>query len=329
MIWGYLLHLGVNMWSDVPLDPGTRRVRGKARFVDELFVDKPLWDELTEEMANAGFNMVVIDLGDAVRYESHPEIAVRGAWSTDQLRAELDRLRGLGLEPIPKLNFSAAHDAWLGEYARQVSTPIYYKVAADLIAEVADLFDQPRFFHLGMDEENFEHQSQFEIAIVRHKNLWWRDLNYLLDQVRGAGSRPWVWSDPAWHDPEFHRLMPKDVVQSNWYYQLWFEADESNRPRVLLPQEHHLTYLDLDDHGFDQLPTASSWRNAWDNFELTVEFCTRRLDPERLLGFIQAPWLMTVPEHRAEHLRTIEVSGRAIRQHQRAGSAPRTGANSD
>ena len=31
-------------------------------------------------------NMVVIDLGDGVKYESHPEIAVKGAWSTTELR---------------------------------------------------------------------------------------------------------------------------------------------------------------------------------------------------------------------------------------------------
>lgn len=51
-------------------------------------------------MSEAGFNMVVIDLGDGVEYDSHPEIAVRGAWRPQRLRSELVRLRQLGLEPI-------------------------------------------------------------------------------------------------------------------------------------------------------------------------------------------------------------------------------------
>ena len=65
------------------------------------------------------------------------------------LKEELKKLRDAGLEPIPKLNFSTAHDTWLGPYSRCVSTPTYYKACEDLIEEVVELFDKPRFFHLG------------------------------------------------------------------------------------------------------------------------------------------------------------------------------------
>jgi hypothetical protein len=84
-------------------------------------------------MAKAGMNMVVIDVGDAIEYASHPEISVKNAWSSTRLGEELARLRSLGLEPIPKLNFSTAHDQWLHDYSRMVSTPVYYKVCAEVI----------------------------------------------------------------------------------------------------------------------------------------------------------------------------------------------------
>lgn len=322
MIIGNLLNLSVNMWSDVPIEPGRRRVRGNARYVDYLYFDQSLWDELTERMAGSGFTMVVIDLGDGVRYDSHPEIAVRGAWSTQRLRDELARLRQLGLEPIPKLNFSAAHDAWLGDYGRMVSTDRYYQVCGDLIAEVAELFDQPRFLHLGMDEEDAAHQARHQQVVVRQGDLWWNDLRFLADRVEQAGSRPWVWSDPAWGSPgQYYARMPKSILQSNWYYGLWFEAAEENRPRMLRQGEQHLTYLDLDEHGYEQIATASTWQNRWDNFAMTVDFCTSRLAQERLLGFLQTSWLMTVPEHRDEHLRTIDVAARAIENFRTSGRA--------
>ena len=108
--------------------------------------------------------MVVIDLGDGVRYESHPEIAVENASPVEQLREELARLRERGLEPIPKLNFSASHDIWLGPYSRQVSTEPYYAVCRDLIAEAIEIFDHPRLFHLGMDEELAHHQRFCEFG---------------------------------------------------------------------------------------------------------------------------------------------------------------------
>src|SRR5688500_5984727 len=89
-----------------------------------LRFDDALWNDLLAAMKKARLNMVVIDLGDGVKYSSHPEIAVEGAWSAARLKEEIKKLRGMGLEPIPKLNFSTCHDQWLGPYARMVSTPL-------------------------------------------------------------------------------------------------------------------------------------------------------------------------------------------------------------
>ena len=43
---------------------------------------------------------------------------MKGSWEPDRFREELRRLRGLGIEPIPKLNFSGCHDLWLKDYSR-------------------------------------------------------------------------------------------------------------------------------------------------------------------------------------------------------------------
>ena len=63
-----------------------------------------------------------------MEFPSHPELAVKGSWSPERMQKELERLRGLGLEPIPKLNFSAMHDEWLGDYGRMLCTDEYYRV---------------------------------------------------------------------------------------------------------------------------------------------------------------------------------------------------------
>ena len=67
-------------------------------------------------------------------------VAIPGAWSKDKLKAELDRLRGIGLTPLPKLNFSACHDIWMKDYSRMLSTKPYYEFCKDIITEVAELF---------------------------------------------------------------------------------------------------------------------------------------------------------------------------------------------
>ena len=299
MIWGNLLHLGTNMWCDwdAPELKGDDSV-----YRPELRFDRSLWDDLLKKMQQAGLNLLVIDLGDGVKYESHPEIAVKGAWSTADLRSELRRLRSLGLEPIPKLNFSTTHDAWLGKYARCVSTDAYYAVCRELIAEVIQMFDRPRFFHLGMDEEDYGNQKYYEHVVVRQYDAWWRDFLFLVQEVEKGGARPWIWSDYVWHHPElFFQKMPKSVVQSDWYYDAKFDPAD-NRAKA---------FRELDQHGYDQIPTGSNYYNST-NFELLAAECRRSLGAERLLGFLQTPWKATLEKHRQRHMEAIEQVARAI-----------------
>jgi hypothetical protein len=262
-----------------------------------------LWDDILKKMQQADMNMVVIDLGDGVKYESHPEIAVKGAWSTTGLRGELKRMRSLGLEPIPKLNFSTTHDAWLGKYGHCVSTDTYQGVCGELIAEVNQLFDRPRFFHLGMDEEDYGSQKYYEHVVIRQYDAWWRDFLFLVAQVEKGGARPWIWSDYVWHHPEtFYQKMPKSVIQSNWYYDAKFDPQKPVAK----------AFQGLDEHGYDQIPTGSNYYNAT-NFEALVRECRKSLSPGHLLGFLQTPWKGTLEKHRQRHMEAIEQVAQAMK----------------
>jgi len=305
-IWANLLHLGVNMWADC-IVPGQEDAY--ICFQPTLRCETDLWNEVTAKMAADGLNMVVIDVADGVKYDSHPEIAVRRAWSPKRLRKELARLRKLDIEPIPKLNFSTCHDAWMGPYARMVSTDAYYAVCCDLIAEVIDLFDQPRFFHLGMDEETAQHQRLYEYVVIRQHDLWWRDLYFYIEEVEKGGSRPWVWSDFIWHHPEsFLAKMPKSVLQSNWYYSDSFSIDRRKNDRATYVR----AYAQLEEHGYDQVPTGSN-HSFPENFQKTVDYCTKKIAPERLKGFMQTVWRPTQTRYRDRQLEAVDLVGKPIR----------------
>jgi len=305
-IWGNLLHLSFDMWSDRPLTHWDKLPKRQVQNLcarPYLRFDESLWHDVTARMAEVGMNMVVIDLGDAVRYQSHPEIAVKGAWSPAKLKKELTRLRKLGLEPIPKLNFSTAHDAWLGPYARCVSTPTYYRVCADLITEVVKLFDHPRFFHLGYDEEDFGNQQHYSLVVIRQHELWWHDFAFFAEQVEKQGVRPWIWADYSWHHPEvFYKRMPRSVLQSNW----WYWPDFNTRKLAAVR-----AFGELDRHHYEQIPTASNWVER-ENFAKIVEFCRRRIHPSRLLGFLQTVWLPTVEPNRTRHFQAVDAVGKVI-----------------
>lgn len=307
--WAVLLHMGTNMWCDkVPARWGNCDTPEKLALVgqaDHFRFYEELWREYTGRMVSRGLNMVVIDVGEAVVYPSHPELGVKGSWTPDRLRTEVARLRKMGLEPIPKLNFSTAHDTWLKEYGRMVSTQKYYQVCRDVIRDVCEIFDHPRWFHLGYDEETANHQSQYEFAVVRQGELWWHDFLFFVKTVEDLGMRPWIWSDFYWHHPEdFLRRMPRSVLQSNWYYAAAFEdAKDFAKKRVQ-------AYVDLDKAGFDQMPCGSNW-SCDENFGNTVKYCAKNISAKSLSGFLMAPWYFTVPVHREKVLQGIDIAGAA------------------
>ena len=287
MIYGLLIHLGRNMW-------------GSDAVADHVRYDETVWNEITEHMADVKANMLVIDLGEALAYPSHPELAVKGSWSVAKMKAVIARLKGLGIEAIPKLNFSSSHDYWLKEYRRMHSTREYYKVVADLIRDVSEIFGRPRFIHLGWDEEKFKTQRKgYDYISVRQGELWWRDMLFTAEEAKKNGMRPWIWSDKEWMaKDEFLAKCPRDIVQSHWYYSPFFGEKCQVRDQPLLDKHFREDYVEpytlcafkeLADAGFDQICCCSNIYHH-NNFHDLVRHCLKTVPRERLLGFLQAPW---------------------------------------
>ena len=288
--WGFMLMLSNHMWSDETTKPsGWYGHRRPYVYSENNNTDIAVWDEVVAHMAKNKLNMMLIDVGDGIKYESHPEISAPDAWDKDFLKKKLDEMRAVGITPIPKLNFSCAHDTWLKKYRRLISTPEYYSACSDLIKEVAELFGSPELFHLGFDEETAPDQVNYEMATVRGEKLWWHDLNFFAKECEKAGSRPWIWSDYIWgHRDLFLERMSHEIVQSNWYYGR-FRDNPDYYPKEPLWLE---TYELLDKHGFEQIPTGASWRDVR-NVEHTVAHCKYKLSEDLVLGVLAAPWLRT------------------------------------
>ncbi len=301
-IWSYLAHFGVNSWKDIPLetqDPNMPEKWLTRCCADHVRFDEPSWQRLSAALAKAGCNQIIIDLAEIVVYPSHPELAVKGSWSVERLRKEIDRLRGMGFEVIPKMNFSACHDTWLKDYHRMVSTRKYYQVCEDLIKDAAEIFDHPRFFHLGYDEETAGHQAKHLFAVCRQGELWWHDFLWFAKVTEKTGCRPWIWSDYIWnHKEEFLNRMPKSVLQSNWYYGPEFDTSKmKNAYRVD-------TYDVLDKAGFDQVPTGSNF-SCDTNFAGTVKYCDAHCSKDKLKGYMMAPWTRTFAIHEEKSMQAF------------------------
>ena len=308
-IWGDLLHLGMNMWCDwenpAPLSYGweetvLRWPSGKVR------ADMGVWRDWTDAMAREKLNMAVIDLGEALIYPSHPEIAAKGAFTPEKMRKELDRLRAQGIEVIPKLNFSAGHNRWLNEYRRMMGTDRYRKVCAEIIADVIEIFDHPRFFHIGYDEETAGHQSRFEYVVVRKGEVWWKDFLSVVEAVEKGGARAWCFSDMTWRNPdEFFKRMPRSVVQCPWNY-----AVSKEHPEYMKSVE------DMLEAGYDMIPDVGTFSTksqtaigTGEGDRLFERFTTKAYPEKQLLGFLLCSWARPIPYHRTKGLKSIEYFG--------------------
>lgn len=315
MMWAYLIHLGMNMWQDkdTVFPPNHIPSIGDPRYSEKLRCDRKTWTDVIDHLPQAGIDTVVIDIGEGIRYESHPELAVEGSWSAAELKRELDRMRSLGLTPIPKLNFSACHDAWLGEYSHMLSTQTYYGVCGELIDEVCELFGHPAYFHLGMDEENYDNQREYGYIVIRGEKLWWHDLYFLFDRCEKNGARPWIWADYYWYKQElFKERMPKSALLSNWQYG---RAQGKDPATGRYPQIGYQTYVDFNALGYDQVLTSSTWSHIG-NSDQTVRLAKEEdFDPEHLKGFMTAPWQATESSNRLRLMEDADRLGEARRKY--------------
>ena len=291
--------LGQNMWW---------RDNPKLNFDDDA------WDAILESCHKNGLNQIVLDVGEGLQYKGYPELTREGAWSYERTLAEVKRCRELGIELIPKLNFSATHHLWLGDYGRMMSTPTYYKVVTDLINEVYEAFDHPRYIHLGMDEEGDpQFFKQLDMVHYRQGELIWHDLKFLIDAVKSCGATPWIRGDMCIYNPEEFRahIPTDDVVLQPWIYyavreEHWTAVTSKERYRNAseslgidymeqAPIWQKMTHEGVKamNDGYLTVPTPSNWGdNEWCHDDV-VEHYILNNKSGKLLGFMTAPWKRT------------------------------------
>lgn len=300
-IWGILLHRSMNY---------TRRLLG-----DTLLFDDEAWINITKMAADCGVNTIILDLCDGIEYGSHPEIALKGAWTRKKVRDEVKRLADMGIKIIPKLNFSTSHDMWLGEYSRMISTTTYYNVCRDLIYEVYDLFGEPQYIHLGMDEEDAKHNANAQYVVFRQGELYWHDLRFLMDCVIDKGATPLIWSCALFDHPEEYKkyIGVEDAILSPWYY----NAFRKEHYTPISSRAEYVTYynegeyakmglkyveedpflvnfrnvaLPLMQEGYRYLPCASTVNKCPYNTMDLVEYFRDNAPDDQIMGFMTAPW---------------------------------------
>jgi hypothetical protein len=203
---------------------------------------KPEWleDYLERVLVRHKINTLVLIVNQAIRLESHPELAAPQAWSKAQVRQVLEFARRHYLEVAPLVTI-LGHADWFtlnyqdlseeGDHLIAcVSNPKTQQILTDVVSEVADLF-RPRRFHLGMDEAwwrtldlpvekrcklcaGIPKSEIFASHLIRYYNL-----------LKARGIETLIWADmllpehnggAPYHTARALGKVPRDVILCNW-----------------------------------------------------------------------------------------------------------------
>ena len=203
-------------------DPVWVKLKAKEkRFDVEVALD------VVDAMAETGMNLLIVDCADGVRYRSHPELKRPYSVPMRDLRKLADAAHASGIDVAPKLNFAKSgrnfHDMWMRPHWDPLSwlkdLDVYWKVAADLVAELVDVCRPKRFFHVGMDEDHYRSLDQYVDAIGTLRVI-----------VRKHRLRTVIWNDSCHFRKrsiaQVHAdkcraaedLLEKDIVEVLWDY---------------------------------------------------------------------------------------------------------------
>ena len=302
MIWAMMQHLGYNMWHDEAIWTPPGRMKWSNFCTDHMLTSKRSWARRMDRLLrpDSRTNTLVIDVGEGVVYPSHPEIAIKGSWTAEELNAEVKRLKAAGLTVVPKLNFSTCHDFWLGDYARMISSPTYYKVVREIIDDTCAIFENPPYFQIGMDEEGLTWSGGNAYCVWRADDLWWHDIAFYGECIGRHGGRPWMFSNPGKRDLEkFVKRLPREFLHTPWSYAETFEKATGDKD--FDTGDRTKAFRRLAEEGLDLVPCGSVWCGKSltskgttlnvKNYPNLVRWFRKHIDPARVKGFWMVPWI--------------------------------------
>jgi hypothetical protein len=169
-------------------------------------------------MGEHRFNLLLLDIKDAVAYSKLPDLKKRYTVPMAELKELAKAARASGLEFIPKLNFAKSpehkHSAWLEPGQASADTPEFWKRAFIAVDEVLKATGA-KTLHVGMDEDDTRSPDEYLAALLElHAGL----------KKRGVRMAMWADAGHMWRPGERWRVwpaiekLPRDVILFPWNY---------------------------------------------------------------------------------------------------------------
>lgn len=202
------------------------------------------------------FTHVVIEFWGMLKLDVLPELSWPQAYSKEEVKPLLQRIRDCGMQPIPMFNHWGHATASRVRNGRHVvldqnpllaplfepdgwtwclTNPESLKILAGVRQELIELFGDIDYFHLGCDEA-YSHATCDSCRKHNPASLFADFLNSVNADLKRSGIRPFIWGDALldntkWEgysaysraDQKTHEAIPllsKDFIIVDWQYRL-------------------------------------------------------------------------------------------------------------
>ncbi len=186
-----------------------------------------------------GYNAVLWELEDQVRWRTCPECAHTDSWSQDEFRELLDYSRQLGLEPIPLLQ-TIGHAEYVLKHEKYFpyredpryndcycpSNPEVRIFIKKWLDEYCGLFGSLKYFHLGGDEA-YRFGSCAACSAVEPNFLYGDYISDIAKTLQEKDIRPGVWGDMTLQHRESVGNISRDFVIWDWMYSSDYEYESA------------------------------------------------------------------------------------------------------
>ena len=275
--------------------------------------------------ASCGYDSVLWEVEDMIRWETCPECVSRDAFTKEEFREILDEAKALGLAPIPLLQtFGHAeyilshrpYSAWRELPEKKdcycVSNPAVRDFLKRFLHEYLELFgDDVSLFHLGGDEAySF---GKCPVCATRDRmELYAEHLRAVAEELLERGIRPGCWSDMvlACDGESMARHLPRDFILWHWDYGYGGPGTSSSRAQKT---------AFLKERGYDVIFCAAAESSGDDPFlpmysrhVPNIAAGAKLVRDEALLGLCVTSWSIRSASKVAQ-LPLFELGARCLR----------------
>jgi len=236
----------------------------------------PSLKALASEVANLGFNTIIMEWEGTYPYKQHSIISNRYAYTLAEVEGFIEHSESLGLDVIP-LQQNLGHAEYILMHPRyaylRADKKDFSQIDPTRLDEARELFTELYADMLSTHKSKYVHIGGDETRILdcdRCQQAWGKDgeelgksklyVNYMkmiAEIVISHGKTPLLWADMILHHPDAIADMPKNVIYIDWNY--GWKADKFGETPVDIINKYGLTFWG-----------ASSMRSGPDDYHITT-----------------------------------------------------------